>query len=891
MRGGRERPGRGTPDDSFGHGWLGVPPTPRPHVARERLLDRLDESEGHPLVLVSAPAGSGKTCLVAHWVTTRATERSAWITFDESDTGFWPGLGGCLEELGVPVAEAALPSDDAALDPGVRRRIAAALAAERAPVTVVVDGYELGSASLAADLDYVLRRSGHRLRLVLLTRADPVLPLYRYRLDESLIEVRMADLAFDDAETAQLMDLMGVHLEPKAVRALNRRTRGWVTGLRFTASVLGEHEDPGTALDELTGHAGNIGEYLMGEVLAAHPPQLREVLMATSVPDVVRPGLAEALAGRSAARTLASLTRVNAFIEQVPGRVGFYRYHPLFRELLRAELAYTEPETMALLQRRAAQWFAGEGMLAPAVHHYVSAGAWQEAARSVVEGLAVGRLLLDEPSEPLVRTLRRMPLDLDDPAALVVRATLALRDGDTERFDQLLAGHEPRPDDPASEQAVPLAVAVLQALRARSSDDPDEAEGLALVAEDALARPDVRRRPETPPELAALVLDSKALALVRLGRLAEAKVAGEAGARAALDADCAPLRVACLGHLALLACCAGDVDHARALAARALEAGDAAGAPDSDRSAAAQVALAWVAVEQYDLRRAVQRVRLAEQCDSALDDPVSRCLLTLVKSRLQVAHGDRSGALANLDAAQDGPDMHSPGLADRLRVEASWLRVTAGQPDAALAGLTGVDPRTVPEAALVLLVAHLLHEDDAAADEALARVLDRGTPPPIRVGGWLAECARRLRRGSTAQAGQALDKALRLAAGPCLRRPLHEAPAPVRQLLLQEPLLSAQHAWLFDVPGMAAPTAPRSRRLEVADAGHGPPLPVTALTGKEMEVLGHLAQMLTTDEIAAVMYVSVNTVRTHVRNILRKLGVNRRNSAVRLARELEILSG
>lgn len=872
------------------HGWIGAPETPRFHVARARLSDLLDRGVHCPLLLVSAPAGSGKTSLLADWVSTRAGDRIAWVTFEESETGFWPGLVGCLERLGVPLSTTSLPVGSGSLDLGVRRRIASALAAEKAVITVVVDGYEVDSAAVAKDLDFLLRHSGHRLRLILLTRADPVLPLYRYRLEETVAEVRMADLAFNDDEAQELLRAMGVSLSRESVHVLNERTRGWITGLRFAGQMLSRRDDPDAAVSEVAGHSGNIAEYLMGEVLAVHPPELRQLLMATSIPDTIHPGLAEALAGRTAARSLAFLTRVNAFIEQVPEHPGLYRYHPFFRDLLRAELAYTEPETLEDLQRRTAQWFADQGMLIPAVHHYASAGAWPEAVNHVVDDLAVGQLLVEERSDALVQTLKGLPNDLDDPAARVVRASLALGDGDTDRFDELVAGLSTKPGDrPSTSEAVSLAVAVLIALRARFSNDPGEAEVLAVTAEQALRDPQTRRKSEAHPELAALVLASKGIATIRQGRLSEAQATFEAGVSAALEATSEPLLVECLGYLALIACCEGEVAHADALAVRALGAAEHAGIRAADRSAAAQVARAWAAVERYDLRLAAEEMRSAERSDFILGDPVPRSILTLVKSRLQVAQGDRAGALARVEAAAAGLTDRQRWLIARLHIEAAQLRVASGEPEAALVEVEDVgDAHADAEAALVVTQARLRLGDEASAAVTLADVLDRQAPLSVRVSGWLVESARQLRSGSTTGAQQALRKALKLAVSARLRRPFHEAPAAVRQLLLQDVQMTTEHAWLFDVGRMTPQTIPGQRRS--GETNSTPTPPVEALTEKELEVLGHLAEMLTTAEIAAVMYISVNTVRTHVRNILRKLGVNRRNAAVRMAREFQLLA-
>jgi len=188
-------------------------------------------------------------------------------------------------------------------------------------------GYPVGMRH-AGDLDFLLRHTGHQLRLVLLTRADPVLPLYRYRLAESMTEIRMADLALSDEEASAVLASMGVALPPEAVHALNRRTRGWVTGTRFAGKFLGDQHDRDADITEFLTESDSIAEYLMGEVLAAQPPDVVDLLMTMSVPDAIEPELADALGGPGAARSLDSPARVNAFVECVPAHPDHLRFHP-----------------------------------------------------------------------------------------------------------------------------------------------------------------------------------------------------------------------------------------------------------------------------------------------------------------------------------------------------------------------------------------------------------------------------------------------------------------------------------------------------------------------------------------------------------------------------------
>ncbi|MEI7058206.1 LuxR C-terminal-related transcriptional regulator [Nocardioides sp. CCNWLW239] len=865
-----------------GDGWVGVPAVPSGYVRRPRLLQLLDHSDGCPLVLVSAPAGTGKTALVADWVAAAEEQgRTAWITFDGAEAVLWPGLIGCLESLGVAIPPETVRRDERPLDRRVRRAVAEAVYVHPAPLTVVVDGYDLLSADVADDLDFLLRHTGGHLRLVMVTRADPVLPLYRYRLDDTIVEVRMSDLAFTDEEAAELTKRAGLTLTPESVRSLNLRTKGWAAGLRFGAQLLRMRQDPDRAVAEIVGDTGNIAEYLVGEVLAAQSPDVRALLLATSVPDTIQQGLAEALAGPTAERTLSLLTRDNVLIEPVSGHPGCYRYHPLFRDLLRAVLAYESPDEMRRLQRTAAEWYARDGQVTASVGHFVAIEAWEEAAAEVVDDLAVGQMLLDDSTSALTLSLRSIPAELEDPASTVVRATLALGAGDTIGFTSELARVRTVPAEPSGSHpwATNVAVRVLEAVGAQSSEDPSEAMSLATAAEQALEAPGDGPAGSSRPELTSLVLLSKGIAALRLGRLGTADAMFKSGVAAATSAGAEIILVECLGYQAVIACCRGKLSRAVRLGDRAIGAAERIGVNAADRTAAARIARGWVEMERYDLRAAADHVQSVERLGLPPRDHVPHAFLALIRARLQVAHGDRLGAASGLEQAATEVGDECGWLGQQVRIELAHVRVAAGEP-AAMAEVEGLADQ--PEAARVVALAQMQLGDSDAADAAMSTVLSKRAAVPIQVSGWLVECARRLHDGPSARAHAALHRALTLASQERVRRPFHEAPAVVRQLLVRDRQLSAEHAWLFEIS-----TGP-SRSLS---APAGPPAPVLEeLTQKEREVLGHLANLLTTEEIASVMYISVNTVRTHVRNILRKLGVSRRNDAVRRARELGLVA-
>jgi LuxR family maltose regulon positive regulatory protein len=266
-----------------------------------------------------------------------------------------------------------------------------------------------------------------------------------------------------------------------------------------------------------------------------------------------------------------------------------------------------------------------------------------------------------------------------------------------------------------------------------------------------------------------------------------------------------------------------------------------------------------------------------------------RVMLALVDARVRRARGDLEGALACIVAARSEGPVPPAWLQDMLGIEEAELHIAGGRADLAARIVEGLSEPGSPEGALVLARARMA--TGARFESPATTLRSAAAPLPTRVGGWLLEATRQLEGGQQLRAGQALARSLRLAAPERLRRPFREASPQVRRLLRGDRHLAAQHAWLGAAALDDALPVLQLRRRDEPDERHQPvPSPILEpLTGREREVLGHLAALLTTNEIAGAMFLSVNTVRTHVRNILRKLAASRRNEAVRRARELGII--
>ncbi|MGH3987241.1 MAG: LuxR C-terminal-related transcriptional regulator [Actinomycetes bacterium] len=844
---------------------LSVAPRPAGLVYRGRLLDRLQSGVEGPLTLVSAAAGTGKTTIVASWAASGDPPGPVvWVSLDDGD--LTPGTMWFLVVEGLRRAGVDLRCQVSRAGADIRdgpflSTLAENIAGHRQPVVLVLDCDGTLGRDDAMGLDYLLRRSGDRLRLILVGRVEPLLPLHRYRLANSIAEIRLADLAFSSDEARELLSTRGVALSPATMNFVMRRTHGWAAGLIMLSMFLANRADPEESARAFSGDTGTVAEYLLCEVLDAQSPAARALLLSTSVVDVLRPGLVEALAGQHAPRALSFLAHSNALLEAVPEADRCYRYHPLFRELLRAQLSYESPGEVGHLHRTAAGWLAGEGMVDDAVRHAVAADAWEEAAGYLVDDLAIGQLLVEGGSGRFNEMLAKLPPEAPGACASLVRAAYSIAHLDlTGGAEQIsVARSQLGTLQGTLRPAAELSMQLLALVHARATSDTTTAVQAAASAERLLQVSEPGRL-AAHPELRALVGSNLGRALLRAGRLEAAADAFTYGA----DTDVFPGReppvIDCLSHLALIAAWRGHLGAAADVAEQAVEVRTGAGIPVASCPSPIDVALAWVRVERYDLPGARRHVQRANESRAAANEPVSAMMLALVNARLCRATGDTNEALVIVAEASLQLPPGPSWMADRLRLEETALARATGRP--------------------------------APAVEPTSSLRDGRTTLATRVDSSLRESFRQLRHGDEQRAAQTLEHALRLAAPERLRRPFHEAPREVRELLQRDAALADHRSWLGGGPIGGTQTVPRQRLTErpTRPEGHASPPVVEPLTAKEREVLSHLDELLTTEEIAEVMFVSVNTVRTHVRNILRKLSATRRNEAIRRARQLHLIS-
>jgi LuxR family maltose regulon positive regulatory protein len=351
-------------------------------VERKRLYDLLREGRTLPLTLVVAPAGWGKSTIVADWLA-RDDVTAGWVSLDGGDNDpkrFWRYLLLAAGQAGSAAGAAALRRLDAAGSDVLRDVLPAfvnELASAQAPLVLVLDDYHLvTSTQVHETVATLLDRCPPQLHLMLITRADPPLPLSRLRVRGDLAELRADDLRFSAAEAVEFFSSrLGALLSEQDVLRLLARTEGWAAGLQLAALRLRDRPDRSDFIERLTGADWHIVSYLGEEVLASQPPQVREFLLVTSVLNRMCAPLCDALTERADGASLISeIYRANLFLVPLDDEHRWFRYHHLFGGLLRHELARTAPDRPSVLHRRAAQWYADHGDAAEAIGHAIASG-------------------------------------------------------------------------------------------------------------------------------------------------------------------------------------------------------------------------------------------------------------------------------------------------------------------------------------------------------------------------------------------------------------------------------------------------------------------------------------------------------------------------------------
>jgi LuxR family transcriptional regulator, maltose regulon positive regulatory protein len=916
-------------------------PGPLPgFVPRGRLAHALGEGLARGRVLVCAPAGFGKTALLADWA--RGVGRPvAWLGLDGGDSDparFWRYVVAALDRARPGLAGRVGPPPPGSLE-GLVAVLINELAAEpgRDEVLLVLDDYHLiDSEPVHESVAFLMEHLPAGLAVVVSGRADPPLPLARLRARGHLAELRSADLRFTPEEAAALLaGAAGPGLPDAAVAALVARTEGWAAGLQLAGLSLRGHADPAGFVAAFSGSHRYVLDYLADEVLDGQPAQVRTFLLETSVLDRLTGELCDAVTGRAGGQaTLEQIERAGLFVVPLDEVRGWWRYHHLFADLLRARLHAEQPGRVPALHAAAAVWSEGHDLADDAVRHALAAGDPAWAARLVERH--VETLLGRSEDVTLRRWLSALPAESvrDRPRLCLAQAYAAAQGFQVEALEALLddaehafaaSGDEPYHDPagrPASVLAnVPAGIAFLRATLARLGGDAALAadynhQALAQLGEDEWLMRSFVRWSQAAVDWLGGRLGPAEHGLAEV--LAELRAADEAVRR--MGGEPAEVFRAVeggagffAGFLAMRVCydlgqvqrAQGNLDAALATYRRALaEAGESRREPP--HVGMAHVGLAQVLYERNELTAALDHAtRGVTLCRQLAYTPPLATGLAVV-ARIGQAHGDAAGAWEAMgEAGQAGLSPQLVSLLNPVPSQRARLLLARGDIRAAAqwttaAGLSPDDDPDYPRepAYLVLVRVLLAQHDPGSALALLERLLTLAaaqgrTGSIIEIGALqalaLADC------GDHASALGALTEAVTLARPQGYVRVFADEGAPMRALLaqLRAARRGPQHAARRTGPGYLAgllcACGQAGAVLPPRRAGAAPPGLAEPLTDRELEVLRLLAAGKSNQRIAHDLVVALDTVKKHVTHVLGKLGAANRTEAVARARDLGLI--
>jgi LuxR family maltose regulon positive regulatory protein len=846
------------------------------------------------VTLVSAPAGSGKSVLLRSWIDDAGLrDRTAWVLVGRRERDaqrFWlavverlravAGVDGLVQKL------APTPEFDGE---GLVRPLISDLEALDEPVVLVIDDlHELVSPDARAQLELLLAQRPRLLHVILATRHDPSLGLHRLRLSGELTELRAADLRFSAEEARDLLGTSGVELSAESAGMLLARTEGWAAGLRLATMSLTGHPDPGRFVAEFAGSDRTVADYLLAEVLDHEPEGVKRLLLRTSILERVCGPLADRLAGATGSeRMLLELEDANAFVVSVDPERSWFRYHPLFADLLLLELRRSEPDSVPNLHHAAAEWYAEHGLVIEAIKHAQAATDWRFAGDLI--GQHGFSLALDGGFATLRALLESFPPDtLANPqlAALVAYGEVILPSLDTGASYIALAERHASEVPEEHRRAFGAMLATARMTLARWRGDYG-----TLVSEVGQLLEPVEA--ETLSEVAA-ARDVRAVALMTLGIVELWSGSGDDAERHLNEALALARRngrpyveMGCLGHLAV-AVARRSFTEVREFAAQALEIMEEFGWMSEPVAPVVFAAMGAVDVWQGRFDDAQHWLDRAEQGLRPNTEPAKALVVRYSRGIQRLGQGHLELAVAELVEAQRLQSlMVTP---DPLAIQARGLQVQAlvrmdDLPAARAALATASDAeREHSETRAALAAIQLAERDARGATDVLAPVL-AGTVPIVSgfsvVNALLLDARARTMLGESSAAEEDVERALDLAEPDALILPFLIVPAP--DLLQRHPRHRTAHAALLanilDVLA-GAPVRARSGAL---------PELTEALTDTELRVLRYLPSNLSAPEIAGEMFLSTSTVKTHMRHIYEKLDAHRRTEAVDRARELGLL--
>jgi LuxR family transcriptional regulator, maltose regulon positive regulatory protein len=870
----------GSPDGSGVQGLLG----------RDSLLQTLDRAVAKRVTVISAPPGSGKTSLLRGWANRWTDGRVAFVTVDrdEQDAAhFWHVVLDAVRGPAWLSGRAAQPPTSTSLEADqLIELVVSEFVEQDQPVVLIVDDlHELRSSAALAQLDGLLARLPSSARVVLSSRRDPPIRLHQIRLADEYAEIRAGALRFSEDETRLLLAASGITLSNAGVTALHQRTEGWAAGLRLAEIALTGHPDPERFVAEFSGTDRAIGEYLMAEMLERQPEEVQSMLLRTALVDRINGELADLLTGRTGCeQMLLELEDANAFVISLDVERTWFRYHQLLGDFLRLELRRRSADELGELHRRAAQWFADHGSVVEAVRHRLAAGDWTDAARLVADHSF--SWVLDGQSGTIDSVLDAFPegASADHPDLALAHAAAELNQGRLEEAaaQLTLAEGQMQSTAPARRRRLTVAIASLRlALARRNGQFTEVIEQVDLLN---ASIDDSNGQGGMDTELRAVALLNLGIVETWSGRLDDADRHLSEGALLAQAIGRPYLEVGCRAHQGFPSKLV-PVATAYQRSRETIRLAERHGLEERPILVAALGTAGCMAIWMGEFDEGEAWLQRAWGFPEEQIEPAARVLLHVATGMLHAGRGQHRKALEQYTAAAQVQSLltGSHALAPLI---AGWLasaQARLGMADAARETLAAFPIDADHKGAIGNAYA-LIDLTEGNPASALEMLQESPATQPVfnRVETHLLVGIAHLQLGDRTAAADAAEAALAAAEPDRLIFPF--AMTGAAELLGVVPHHGTSHgALLADIVDLLQ-GASESR----ADQAHAPAR--VDLSPSELRVLRFLPTNLTRPEIARELYVSVNTVNTHIRNIYLKLGARDRSAAVERARGLRLLS-
>jgi LuxR family maltose regulon positive regulatory protein len=859
-------------------------------LERPELLARLDSLCQHQVTIVCAPAGSGKTTLLRSWASNYGG-RVAFVTAErESSDGqrFWHAV---LDALNEPAAANGRVKriSDGSVDPDTLIERINARFGEEPLVLVIDDLHEIASEQVIGQLERMVASLPPTVHAVFASRRDPRLRLHRLRLAGEVAEIRARELRFSEEETRELMDSAGVVLSDEGAEAICRRTEGWAAGVRLAAISLAAHPDPDRFVDEFSGGDRAVAEYLLAEMLERQPPDIQRMLLRTSIVPRLNGSLADRLADRSdAEQILLDLEDANAFVVSLDRSRTWFRYHQLLADFLRLELRRTLGEELPGLHRRAAGWFTEQGHVLDAARHLLGAGDWPEAASLLADHLVA--LTLEGKQAEMATLLASFPSGAagENPDLALTMAAGELVQGRPTEAAAYLAVAEERLSQTPSQRRGAVQNAIACSRLALSRQRGQFADVIAQLTEMGFAGSTAASEMEFDSDMRGVARTNLGVAEMWSGQMQAGERHLSQGAELARRAGRPFLELICLSHLSF-ASTAVSFSSAQDHANEAVRLAETRGWDRRGTLLPALGTLAFTHLSMGDFEDGELWLTRARSAAEQSVDPASGVLLHMSAGMLDAARGEHERALEAFQLALECDAQIQGGHVLGAQLS-GWLISTYARLDRmelAQTTLDGLSPTLRQTGEVQVAGAYcLLSEGDAAG---AFELID--TVPAATWAGTLGSAA--VERHLVAGLAQ-----LELRRQGDARRSAEAALAAAERDRLMLPFLMAGSLGLMEeLP--PHDTAHRALLIEARELLGGSPngsarrewtTPAEPLSPSELRVLRYLPTNLTRPEIASELYVSVNTVNTHLRNIYAKLGAHARSSAVARARGLKLLA-